>query len=116
MQLHLVPGSQTIVGESEEGDTPHNQATLCSLLTLPHNFEFDTTLYYVDNVPTKNTPNYIRFDIRLGWQPRPDLSLSLGARNLFDNQHNEFGLPIPGEPIVPDDVRRAFYMQAKYRF
>jgi len=116
VHLHLLQGSQAFAGESEEGDSPHHQATLRSLLTLPNNWEFDTAFYYADNVPNQNTSAYTRFDVRLGWQPWPDLTLSLGARNLFDNQHPEFGIPMASVNIVPDEVQRAFYMQVNYRF
>ncbi len=116
VQLHLQPTSRSVVGETEEGDTPHHQATLRSLLSLPHHLEFDTALYYVDNVPNQNTPHYTRFDVRLGWKPRPNLDLSLGARNLFDNQHPEFGIGLSGNVELPDEIRRAFYLQLDYRF
>lgn len=89
VQLHLLPSSQAIAFQVEEGDTPHNQATRRSLLNLPHNMEFDTALYYVDNISNQNTPNYTRFDVRLGWQPKK--YFRLGARNLFDSQLPEFG-------------------------
>ncbi len=116
VQLHMLPTSQNIFKEIEEGDTPHHQATLRSLLNLPHHLTFDTVLYYVDNVPSQNTSHYTRFDVRLGWQPWPNLDLSLGARNLFDNQHPEFGVGLSGNPEIPDEVRRAFYLHMDYRF
>jgi iron complex outermembrane receptor protein len=116
IQLHLLPTSQNLFGESEEGDTPHHQATLRSLLSLPKNLEFDTALYYVDNVPSQNTPHYTRFDVRLGWQPQKSLNLSLGARNLFDNQHPEFGSGLSGNPEIASEVQRAFYLQLNYQF
>ncbi|MEN8215591.1 MAG: TonB-dependent receptor [Pseudomonadota bacterium] len=116
VQLHMLPTSQSAIGEVEEGDTPHHQATLRSLLNLPHNIEFDTALYYVDNVPNQHTQNYTRFDIRLGWQAQKDFNLSLGARNLFDSQHPEFGIGLEGNVQIHDEVRRAFYIHMNYRF
>ncbi|MEK8015389.1 MAG: hypothetical protein VSS75_000870 [Candidatus Parabeggiatoa sp.] len=41
---------------------------------------------------------------------------SLGARNLFDNQHPEFGVGLSGNIEIPDEVRRAFYLHIDYRF
>jgi iron complex outermembrane receptor protein len=117
VQLHLLPNSQSsIIGEKEEGNTPHHRATLRSLLTIQHNWEFDSVLYYVDNVANQNTPNYTRFDVRLGWQPVEDLSLSLGARNLFDSQHPEYGVGLGGNIEIADEVPRAFYLKLDYRF
>ncbi|MDM8558176.1 TonB-dependent receptor [Candidatus Parabeggiatoa sp. HSG14] len=116
IHLHHLPISKDIGGEGEEGDTPHHQASLRSLLTLPNNWEFDTALYYVDNLPNQKSPNYTRFDVRLGWQPRKDLSLSLGARNMFDNQHPEYGIGASGNTDIPFETQRTFYLQANYRF
>jgi iron complex outermembrane recepter protein len=116
IQLHLLSTSQSFIGESEEGDTPHHQATLRSLLNLPNHLELDTAFYYVDNVPSQNTPHYTRFDVRLGWQALKRLNLSLGARNLFDSQHPEFGSGLSGNIDIADEVRRAYYLQLNYQF
>jgi len=121
LQLHLEPGTRLVppmdsfFSEQEEGDNPHHQASIRSLLTLPYNLELDTALFYVDNVPNQLASNYIRFDVRLGWHSK-DLEVSLGARNLFDNQHREFGDGVSGNYVLADEVQRSIYMQLKYRF
>jgi iron complex outermembrane receptor protein len=115
VQLHL-HGPSNLLGESEEGDSPRNQASLRSLWTLPYKMELDGAWYYVDNVPNQHTKRYHRFDVRFGWQPKPAWELSLGARNLFDSQHREFGRAFNGNIIFADEVPRAVYMQLKYRF
>jgi len=115
--LHLNDSTtQSLLGETEEDETPHHQATLRSLLTLPHNLEFDTGLYYVDNVPQRNVSHYLRADIRLGWKPILTLDLSLGIRNLFDKQHREFGNAFSGNTVIASEVPRTFYLQLKYQF
>jgi len=114
MQLHRKATSNDANAELSEGNTPHHQASLRSLFDLSNNLEGDIALYYVDNVSTQNVSHYTRFDVRLGWQPQPSLQLSLGVRNLFDNQHHEFGTGERG--ISFNEVQRAFYMQLKYHF
>ncbi|MCK5524933.1 MAG: TonB-dependent receptor [Thiomargarita sp.] len=116
IQLHLNPTSRYFVKEMEEDDTPHHQATLRSLFTLPNNLELDTALYYVDNVSNQNVPHYTRFDIRLGWHAWKNMELSLGARNLFNKHHREFGNGNSISTIRANEVRQAIYMQLKYRF
>jgi iron complex outermembrane receptor protein len=116
IQLHLNPTSRYFVKEMEEDDTPHHQASLRSLLTLPNHLELDTALYYVDNVPNQNVQHYTRFDIRLGWHAWKNMELSLGARNLFNKHHREFGNGNPINTIIADKVLQAVYMQLKYRF
>ncbi|EDN68539.1 TonB-dependent receptor [Beggiatoa sp. PS] len=114
-QLHLqttsLDGNNS---ESIENNSPHHQANIRSLLTLAHEVEFDTALYYVDNLSNQNVAHYTRFDVRLGWQPGDNLTLSLGARNLLDKQHNEFS----GEERTEtnSEVPRTFYLQLKYQF
>ncbi|RKZ74466.1 MAG: TonB-dependent receptor [Gammaproteobacteria bacterium] len=121
LQLHLEPGTllvppmDSFYSEQEEGDNPHHQASIRSLLTLPYNLELDTALYYVDNVPNQLASNYTRFDVRLGWHSK-EWEMSLGARNLFDNQHREFGDSASGNYTPADEVQRSIYMQLKYRF
>ena len=116
INLHLPPDTITFFGETEENDSPHNQANLRSLLTLPNNIELDTGLYYVDKVSNQKAASYTRFDVRLGWKAQKNLELSLGARNLFDIQHREFNDSISGNAILSDEVRRALYFQLKYHF
>jgi iron complex outermembrane receptor protein len=102
--------------ELMEGYSPRHQASLRSQLNLSPTVEFDTALYYVGNLPNLNVAHYTRFDVRLGWQPQPSLQLSLGVRNLFDNQHNEFAFISPSGIRPSDEVQRAFYLQMKYQF
>lgn len=117
VQLHVDDSiTQSLLGENEEHETPHHQATLRSLLTLPHHLEFDTGFYYVDNISRLSVPNYLRADMRLGWKPIATLDLSLGVRNLFDKQHREFGDGFNGNTLMASEVPRTFYLQVKYQF
>ncbi len=116
MNLHLYAGSRSLLGHSEEGDSPKHEATLRSLFTLSKQIELDTAWYYVGEVPNQNTASYSRFDVRFGWRPAPYFEMSLGGRNLFDNQHREFESGISGGVVMADEIQRAFYVQFKYRF
>jgi iron complex outermembrane receptor protein len=117
-QLHrLATSTDTNSESSEEGNNPHHQATLRSLFNPYRNVEFDMTWYYVDNVPSQRaTSHYTRFDVRLGWKPMPRLTLSLGGRNLFDQNHNEFGVGVSGGILFPNEVPRTWYLQLGYEF
>ncbi|MDM8561446.1 TonB-dependent receptor [Candidatus Parabeggiatoa sp. HSG14] len=113
-QLHRSPNSSDDSAESLEGSSPHNQANLRSLLSLPHQIELDTALYYVDNLSSQNVSHYTRFDVRLGWQPTKNVDISFGVRNLLDKQHLEFNAASRSGTI--SEISRAFYLQMKYRF
>ncbi len=116
LDVDLRPSNNIWFFGEQAGNDPHNQASLRSLLTLPHNIELDAALYYVDNVPNQNAANYTRFDIRVGWRVEKDLNLNFGIRNLFDIQHREFGNSIGSNVIIADEVRRSSYFQLQYGF
>ncbi len=116
-QLHLQTGSVDPYSElSEEGNNPHHQITLRTLIDLPHNMEFDTLWSYVDDVPSQQAYHYTRLDMRLGWKPTPHLSLSVGGRNLLNERHREFGIGVGGGIIFPSEVSRTWYLQLGYEF
>jgi len=91
MDLEL-DGSSTDIGSDEyEEIDPKNQFNIRSHLDLPKNLEFDTSLYYVDNLPYHDVPSYFRLDARLAWNVTEDLELSVVGQNLLDDEHWEFG-------------------------
>jgi iron complex outermembrane receptor protein len=96
------------------GDSPRNQFQLHSYLSLPRNFEFDTSLYYVSPLSAQFVPAYTRLDTRVGWRPSQSLELSLGLQNLLQPRHVEF--------ISPSDwgqhaqVPRSAYGKIVWRF
>ncbi len=91
VSLNLDPGSQAISTLAAEGNDPEFQANIRSQLDLPHNFEFDTAFYYVDNLERFKVPSYIRADLRLGWHPTKNWDISVAVQNLQDSEHLEIG-------------------------
>jgi len=106
-----MPGITPSSAASISGRTPHHQASLSSYFQLSSQWQFDTALYYVDNVPTGNIAKYLRLDARLAWKPRKQWELALGGRNLTDNHHPEFNADL-GE--VSGEVPRSVYLQLRY--
>lgn len=113
MQLHEKDPAGTFQAEVAEGDSPQNQFQIRSTLNLPWNLEFDTALYYVDNLAARNVRSYFHLDARLGWRPSQRFELSVGVQNLLDNQHPEFG---PGFLVNPSELERSVYAKATLRF
>lgn len=71
---------------------PEHGAHLRSYLNLNPQWQFDTLLYYVDESLRANgasVPEYLRLDLRLGWQPSRNLETSLWLSNLLDDVHPE---------------------------
>ncbi len=96
-----------------EGESPQNQGSLRSYLNLPYNLEFDTSLYYVDHLSVFDTPSYLRLDARLGWQPTESLDMSIGMKNLLDDQHPEIGST---DSRSSTEIERSVYFKIDWRF
>ncbi|MGI9627077.1 MAG: TonB-dependent receptor plug domain-containing protein [Longimicrobiales bacterium] len=84
------PGSTDITSQNQEGDTPEHQFFLLSRMSLPWNFELDSSLYWVDRLKSQNVPSYTRFDVRVGWHATEHLEFSLVGQNLTSGRHMEF--------------------------
>ncbi len=97
----------------EEGNVPTHMFHLRSFVDLPRNFEFDTLLYYVENLSQGDVESYVRVDARLGWRARDDLRLSLVMQNLQDSRHAEFNDTL----LWPSsEVERAVYGKLEWTF
>jgi iron complex outermembrane receptor protein len=75
---------------SVEGNDPHNQVLLQSMMDLPENFQLDLTARYVDSLPDPGVPSYFSLDARLAWHYR-NVEVAIVGQNLLDDQHPEFG-------------------------
>lgn len=93
-----------------EGSGPRNQAQLQSHHKLGEGLTLDALLYFVDNQPGVSA--YCRLDLRVAWQPRENLELSLVGQNLLDSSHMEN----LGQDTVASAVPRAVYGQVRLRF
>ncbi len=105
----------TALALKNEGSSPQNQYSIRSQLSLPHNIEFDTHVYYVDNLrrtaainTTGSVANYTRLDLRLGWRPVKALELSVAGQNLLDDRHPEF----VADDLVASQIPRSVYGKA----
>ncbi len=76
--------------EYDEGSVPRHQASLRSLMDLNYAWQFDLWVRYVDELPSIDINGYLELDVRLNWQIRKDLALTLVGQNLLDSQHPEY--------------------------
>jgi iron complex outermembrane receptor protein len=113
LQLHGPTPGINDQAEEIEGNSPHHQVKLRSLIDLPHHMEFDTALYIVDNLPGQDIPGYLRLDARLGWHPISAVEISLALQNLLDDRHPEFG-DVSG--LSATEVEHSLYGKVTWRF
>jgi iron complex outermembrane receptor protein len=90
MDIHKNSNSQDPTADNPNGSSPRHQWYVRSSADLPKHFDLDTTLRFVDHLPSLNLPSYYSLDAHLGWRPVKNLELSIGGQNLLDNQHLEF--------------------------
>jgi iron complex outermembrane recepter protein len=98
-----------------ERSSPQQQVQLRSYLDLPHNLEFDVSLFWNDQLPgsealfLQQVDDYVRLDLRLGWRPIPALSLDLFAQNVLQDHHPEFR----DGSVVRSEMPRAIFGRAR---
>ena len=115
MQAHREAGSRDSTSEAAaEGSSPRNQFSLRSLIDLPWNVQFDSTLRYVDALRTPQIPSYVTLDVRLAWMPCKDLEIAVVGRNLLENRHSEFAPTFVGTQRT--EVERSFYGSVVWHF
>lgn len=113
LETDLKNGSSDTLLEGFEGASPKHQFTINSHLKLPKNFEIDNTLYFVDELESKNISSYLRFDTRIGWEVKRGLEFSLVGQNLLESSHQEFSNPLFSNAT---EVPRSFYAKVSYKF
>jgi iron complex outermembrane receptor protein len=94
LDLHAKPGSRD--GSAATGfatNDPSSWSLLRASWDVSPSVELDLTARRVGALPRPVVPSYTAVDLRLGWELRDDLELSLLARNLFAGGHAEFGAP-----------------------
>lgn len=106
-------GMPATLGEPDR-ETPQNQFTLRSLVDLPYNLEFDTTLRYVDHVPQFGISAYTEMSLRLGWHVSKNLEFSLLAENVLSPDHREYIVDLI--QAQPAEVERNYLAKVTWRF
>lgn len=91
-RIDLTPGptSRDITGAVAEAEDPAHMFALRSYVDLPAGLELDVFFRAVGELRLRRTPAYREADVRLGWQPRERITLSLTGRDLLHNRHTEF--------------------------
>ena len=108
-EMDLAPDPGLVTAPSVEGLDPSFQVQLRSTMNLPKNIELDTYLNFVDDIPQFNIPSYTRLDVRLGWRPVKNVSVSLGALNLLDPEHLEFQERSTAALVTSTEVPRSYF-------
>jgi iron complex outermembrane recepter protein len=103
-----------------EGENANHRVSLVSYMDLPGNFELNGALYYVNNLPKlgfnndRHIGSRVRLDINLGYHPTENLTISIGGRNLFEDDSREFVETMDG--IIASEIPTIFYATVSYNY
>ena len=109
-------------GHGEMG-SPRNQFYVQSSWDLCRDLQLDVTWRYVDAFPgpalsavaLPGVPTYNVMDVRLAWEARPGLELSVVGRNLLDQAHTEAPIdPFMGS--IANQVEAEVYGAVTWRY
>lgn len=88
--LHSKPGfEQDSYASTIEGGSPHREASVQAIFTLPHSLEVVPDYRFVSALPAYNVPSYQTADARIGYHLQHGLELSATGRNLLQPVHQE---------------------------
>lgn len=77
--------------ESFEEDAPNHQVKLRSYYKLLENLEWNSGIFYADNIAGMDIPRYTILNTGVTWYVNPHLEFALWGQNLLDKRHEEFG-------------------------
>ncbi len=95
-----------------EGNSPDHQLQLRSYVNLPFRLEWDTMLFFVDQLNTFDVSEYWRLDTRIGWQAPHNVMVNLHFENILDDRHSEYGNQ---SGINASEMPRSVYLTLSYR-
>ena len=93
---------------------PRQSINVRSLLDIASNWEFDTYVFYREalNLNGLDFEDYVRVDIRVGWNPNHDIRTSFTITNLLDDEHVESSDP----QRVNTSIGRGLLLNVSYDF
>jgi iron complex outermembrane recepter protein len=115
IHLQTNPGSQDTGSVSDaEGGSPHVRAQLRSSLSLPRRLEWNTSVYFVGQLPAQGVPSYTRLDTGLTWRATEQVSVTLVGQNLLKDHHLEANSSDQSE--FSSLIKRSAYVKFTWQF
>lgn len=96
------------------GVSPSHQFSLRSSLDITPTLRWDAWLRHVGEVERFGVDAYADLDMRLAWQPRKDLEVSLVGQHLLDRAHPEYGSYFILS--TPSEIERGYYVKVDWKF
>jgi iron complex outermembrane receptor protein len=111
LYVHDRPGfTDNLNTASDNGSSPHHQAVVQALFSIPGGFDLDPTYRYVSRLPAQTVAAYRTGDVRLGWHSSNGWAMSVVGQNLLQPHHAEFGSDV--DTIV--GIKRDLYAEIRW--
>jgi iron complex outermembrane receptor protein len=108
------PGStDTTSAANDRGSAPENQFQIHSSFDLTRTVQLNSSLFFVGRVAEFNVPAYFSTDLNVAWQIKEGMSLQVGAMNLFDSSHLEYG---SSGPVHDSQIPLTVYAELTCKF
>jgi iron complex outermembrane receptor protein len=95
-----------------ESDDPTNQALIQSTMKVLTNGSIGTVLRYTGSLPKPEVSEYVALDMRLAWNVKSKMEVSVVGQNILQHYHTEFAQ----SNRVPKDIERSIYIKVACRF
>jgi iron complex outermembrane receptor protein len=96
---------------SGESHDPNRHMLLRSSFEPLSRLQVDSTFRFVSEIANQRLPGYGELDLRVAWQPKRSLELSITGQNLLHDRHAEFG-----SPTSRQEIARSVYGKVVWRF
>jgi iron complex outermembrane receptor protein len=104
--LHSKAGyDQDSYASSVEGGSPHREASVQGIFTLPHGVEIDPDYRFVSALPADSVPSYQTADLHVSYHVERHVDLAVTGRNLLQARHEE----ITGDNSNVTAIRREVF-------
>ena len=114
MDLELDSDSQDLSAVNAEGESPQQQTSFLTSMTLTPNLELDIWFRFVDGLPALDIQRYTAVDLQLVWKPTTHLGFSIVGQNLFDSRHPEFESSLINSQST--ETQRSVYGKISWHF
>jgi len=109
LDMEFDSGQRMRIGQ----DHPDQQAQARTHFDLPAGFELDLMLFYMSESVEGPSPDFTRFDARVGWRPSWNFEVTIAGQNLQEEHRPEFQTIWMREAT---EVERTFYGKVTWRF
>ena len=100
----------------DPGLNPKQQFRIRSQYDVLQDVQWDTGIYYTDELMSTRVPSYTRVDTRLAWRVNQQIDAELVGQNLFDKSHFEWQPTGASALYQSSAVPRSFFVRVAWHY